>query len=118
MGSQITHKLLTFVKDVKKLAPNTDPVLIRVGAKPFEMTLYEFVVLWYDKAITVIKEGELHPMQDVICVLKKEHSNQVLNALLKEDIVPLKVLREYRFRSELYKPIRKYCRVRKIDLDA
>ena len=118
MDPQILRKLLAFIKEVKQMAPDTGPVLIRAGAKPFEMTFFEYVVLWYDKTIDVIKEEELPPAYDPIGVLRTEHEAQVLRAVLQGSVVPPAVLREYRYNHQFFKPIRKYCRTHKIDLDA
>ncbi len=118
MKANIRRKLVSFLKSVDQITPGPNPVHIQIGAKPYELTFYAFVVLWYDKSIDVIKDDKLRPMENVIDILRKEHQTQVLSAVKGGTHVPPEVLCEYRFKTEFYKPIKKYCRTNKIDLDA
>ncbi len=117
MTSQVRRKLLKFIEDVHKLSPDDGPVYYRADSEPFEWTFYAFVVAWYDKTIDIIQQKELPANSDPISMLRTEHTDQVLKAVQEGKQIPYNVLREKRFKSEFYKPIRKYCRERKIDLD-
>ncbi len=105
MDSLVTKQLLQFFKDVKQMNPENKPVFLNTSSKPFELTFYAFVVAWYPKTVDLLSEGEIAPVDDPMSMLRTEHTSQLLKAVLQGERVPLDVLREARFRSELYKPI-------------
>lgn len=82
--------------------------------EPWQMTFEEFVRLFALDALQLTEYGR---RTEVETLLRDAHRRQVLEAVVANRNVPQFNLQDYRFKVELYKPIRAYCRRHKIKLD-
>jgi hypothetical protein len=116
MDPEIYQQAKKFNREVNALNNGRKKIVINADAKPYEMSFIQFVVAWYDKTMELILADDM-PV-DPIALLMTEHKDQVLSAISKGVLVPLTVLKEYRFKPDCFHQIRRYCWAHKIDLDA
>jgi hypothetical protein len=116
MDPEIYQQAKKFNREVNALNNRRKTIVINADAKPYEMSFIQFVIVWYDKTMELILAADMPA--DPIALIMQEHQDQVLSALSRGVLVPLTVLKEYRFKPDCFHQIRRYCRANKIDLDA